>query len=542
MAGTSLRIALAQINSCVGHCRANADLVVETARRARDELGAYLVVFPELTLTGYPPEDLLLREDFLATCEEAMAYIAEALPDMAVLIGLPEKRSAGLFNSAVLIEKSRVRARYRKQQLPNHGVFDEKRYFTPGEGPVVTVVRGVPLGMTISEDIWSPGITLASKKAGARLILNLNASPYHRDKHHEREQVVADRVRETGLSIAYVNLVGGQDELVFDGQSFVRASDGTVLRLPGFEQAIGWIDVDADGQILATSDTTAWTGGIDAVYRALVLGIRDYVRKNGFKGAVLGLSGGIDSAVVLALAVDALGADNVLAVRMPSRYTSQMSLEDAAIQARAMGVRMETLSIEPVFKAFEQSLAPLFAGMPEDATEENIQARTRGVLLMALSNKFDKILLTTGNKSELAVGYSTLYGDMAGGFAPLKDVPKTLVYELARYRNTLAGGKVIPERVITREPSAELRAGQKDADSLPPYDELDAILELFVEQDRSIEQIVEAGFDEATVRRVVRMILRNEYKRRQAAPGVRISRRAFGRDRRYPITSGFAPY
>ncbi|MFP4155462.1 MAG: NAD+ synthase [Halothiobacillaceae bacterium] len=537
-----LRIALAQINIHVGDCQRNADRVIEHARQARDTLNADLVVFPELTLTGYPPEDLLLRDDFLAGCDRAVRRIAEALPDVAVLVGAPEKLPAGLFNSAILIENGRVRARYRKQQLPNYGVFDEKRYFAAGDGAVVSRVRGVALGITICEDIWTPEAAGAAKAAGARLLLNLNASPYHRDKPEQREAVVADRVRETGLPVVYLNLVGGQDELVFDGCSFVRTPDGVCLRLADFQEQVGWIDVDAQGQVTAGSDSASWRTGTASVYEALTMGIRDYAAKNGFSGAVLGLSGGIDSALVLALAVDALGAENVLAVRMPSRYTSQMSLEDAALEARLLGVRMETLPIEPAFDTFETMLAPLFAGTEVDATEENLQARIRGLLLMALSNKFGKILLATGNKSELAVGYATLYGDMAGGFAPIKDVPKTLVYKLARHRNARGNVPVIPERVITREPSAELRADQRDSDSLPPYPELDAILELFVEHDHAIDRIVEAGFDEATVRRVVRMILRNEYKRRQAAPGVRISARAFGRDRRYPITSGFAPW
>ncbi|MGC9456595.1 MAG: NAD+ synthase [Halothiobacillaceae bacterium] len=537
-----LRIALAQVNIHVGDCRRNAERVIEQARRARDELGANLVVFPELTLTGYPPEDLLLREDFLEGCDRAIRHIAEALPDVAVLVGAPEKLPAGLFNSAILIENGRVRARYRKQQLPNYGVFDEKRYFTAGDGAVVAHLRGVPLGITICEDIWTPEAARIARSAGARILLNLNASPYHRDKPDERVAVVADRVRETGLPVVYVNLVGGQDELVFDGCSFVHEPGGVRLRLADFSEQIGWIDVDAQGRIAASSESSSWREGTAAVYEALTTGIRDYAAKNGFSGAVLGLSGGIDSALVLALAVDALGAENVLAVRMPSRYTSQMSLEDAELEAERLGVRIQTLPIEPAFAAFESLLNPLFAGTEVDATEENLQARIRGVLLMALSNKFGKILLATGNKSELAVGYATLYGDMAGGFAPIKDVPKTQVYALAKHRNALAGSAVIPERVITREPSAELRADQRDSDSLPPYPELDAILELFVEHDRPIAGIVEAGFDEETVRRVVRMILRNEYKRRQAAPGVRISARAFGRDRRYPITSGFSPW
>jgi NAD+ synthase (glutamine-hydrolysing) len=542
-----LRIALVQINTRVGDCRANASRVIELVERAQKEVEARLVVFPELTVSGYPPEDLLLREDFLASCERQLERIAANVGDVAVMIGTPGRGPDGQRqNQAVVIRDGRIRARYAKRVLPNYGVFDEKRYFRKGREPLVVEIDGVSVGVVICEDAWHEGPIEETAVAGARVICVLNASPFHRQKTREREAQIAARVHSGGCAVIYVNLVGGQDELVFDGRSFVSSASGTHMHLPGFAEAIGWTEVSPTGEILAHGPSHDWQQGEAEIYRALITGIRDYVRKNGFTSVVLGLSGGIDSSLVLALAVDALGAENVLAVRMPSRYTSPMSLEDAERQCEAFGVRCETISIEPIFESFREALSPLFAGLAEDVTEENLQARARGVILMALSNKFGRLLLTTGNKSELAVGYATLYGDMAGGFAPIKDVPKTLVYELARYRNTLGGTvrpelEAVPERVISREPSAELRADQKDSDSLPPYEDLDRIIEAFVERDRSIGDIVATGLDEAVVRRVVGMILANEYKRRQAPPGVRISRRAFGRDRRYPISSGFRP-
>jgi len=542
-----LRIALAQINTRVGDCHANASRVIELVARARKEVDARLVVFPELTISGYPPEDLLLREDFVDSCEAQLARIANQVGDTAVLIGTPGRDADGfLQNQAVLVDHGQIVARYAKRALPNYGVFDEKRYFRKGTSPLVAEIDGVPVGVVICEDAWREGPIEETSAAGARVICVLNASPFHRQKTREREAQIAERVHSSGCAIIYVNLVGGQDELVFDGRSFVSCPTGNHMHLPGFAESIGWTEVSPDGEVVAHGPSHEWQQGEAEIYLALTTGIRDYVRKNGFSGVVLGLSGGIDSSLVLALAVDALGADNVLAVRMPSRYTSPMSLEDAELQCEALGVRCETISIESIFESFRDTLSPLFAGLAEDVTEENLQARGRGVILMALSNKFGRLLLTTGNKSELAVGYATLYGDMAGGFAPIKDVPKTVVYELARYRNTLGGTvrpelDAVPERVITREPSAELRADQKDSDSLPPYEDLDRIIEAFVERDCSIEDIVAMGLDEAVVRRVVGLILVNEYKRRQAPPGVRISRRAFGRDRRYPISSGFRP-
>jgi NAD+ synthase (glutamine-hydrolysing) len=536
----TLRIAIAQINLLVGDIRGNARRVAQAARRARDELDAHAVVFPELTLVGYPPEDLLHKPHFLEQTEAALRDLAAQAQGMAWIIGFPELSEGRLHNSAAVLRDGQIQAIYRKQELPNYGVFDEKRYFRPGAEPCVFALDGVPVGVTICEDVWLPGAVEQAAQAGAKLVLNLNASPYQAGKTRQREQVARARVAEAGVPLVYCNLVGGQDELVFDGASFVMGADGQVaVRAPAFEEALTLAEFAREGAGLAAlpgamAEPLEETA---SVYRALVLGIRDYVTKNGFQGAVLGLSGGIDSALTLALAVDALGADKVEAVMMPSRYTADMSVEDARLEAEALGVECHAIPIEPAFQAFTGLLADAFAGLPRDTTEENIQARCRGVLLMAISNKKRKILLTTGNKSEMSVGYATLYGDMAGGFAPLKDVPKLLVYRLSEYRNRLA--PVIPLRVIERPPSAELAPGQKDEDSLPPYAVLDPILERYVEQDQSAEEIVAAGFPEEAVLKVARLVDMNEYKRRQAPPGVKISRRAFGRDRRYPITCGF---
>jgi NAD+ synthase (glutamine-hydrolysing) len=534
-----LRILIAQVNLKVGDIAGNRDKVIAAAREARDVQGSDLVIFPELTLTGYPPEDLLLRAELIERTEAALARIAAEVTGVGLVLGYPKAGVGGLFNVAGLIADGRVVAEYAKQLLPNYSVFDEKRYFQPGNGPCVVDYRGVRLGLTVCEDIWEEGPARQAAEAGARLLININASPYHTGKAAERERLLALRAREHGFPILYANLVGGQDELVFDGGSLVVDADGRLThRAAFFEEAMLPVDVAVGSQPRPEPGTLAPVPGEEeAVYGALVLGVRDYVRKNGFHGAVLGLSGGIDSALTLAVAVDALGPGQVEAVLMPSRYTADMSVEDALEEARTLAVEASVIPIEPAFRAFLGMLADELAGREPDATEENIQARCRGVVLMAISNKKGKILLTTGNKSEVAVGYATLYGDMAGGFAPLKDVFKTLVYRLAHYRNRVA--PAIPPRVIARPPSAELRPDQTDQDSLPPYDLLDAILERYIEGDQSVAQIVAAGFPEAEVRRVTRMVDRNEYKRRQAPPGVRITRRAFGRDRRYPITSGF---
>ena len=536
----TLRIALAQLNLWVGDIQGNARRIIDAAGQARDEMAADVIVFPELSLTGYPPEDLLLRPGLHRRVLVALEEIKRQVRGISVVFGYPQQASGGLFNAAAVVADGQLQGVYHKQHLPNYSVFDEKRYFVPGQQPLVVPIRGVPVGLTICEDIWEPGAVALAREAGARLILNLNASPYHLHKGRERLAAVADRVGECALPVVYVNLVGGQDELVFDGGSFVMDAEGELaLQAPSFVEGVYLVEFALGGAIPQPlpGTLTAPPGEEESVYQALVAGVRDYVQKNGFPGVVLGLSGGIDSALSLAIAVDALGAERVEAVMMPSPYTAEISLADARAQAEIMGVQYREIPIAPVFEAFKQSLAQAFAGLGEDTTEENIQARCRGIILMAISNKQGKMVLTTGNKSEMAVGYATLYGDMAGGFSALKDVPKTLVFRLAHYRNTLSA--VIPERVITRPPSAELRPDQQDSDSLPDYAILDAILERYVEQDQCAEEIIAAGFDEETVKRVIRLVDINEYKRRQAAPGVRITRRAFGRDRRYPITSGF---
>ncbi len=537
---STLRIAMAQLNMLVGDIEGNAARVIAAAEQARDELKADLVVFPELTLTGYPPEDLLLRPRLLTRTLAALESINQKVRGIEIILGHPHAATGGLFNAASLLRDGKVVATYHKQHLPNYSVFDEKRYFAPGSEACVVAIKGVPVGLTICEDIWQPGSVAQACVAGARLIVNINASPFHINKGNEREETVRARIAEGGVPVLYVNLLGGQDELVFDGGSFVMDSQGKVTQqAPAFAEGLflSEFQIDGDSVTPLTGEMVAPLSVEASVYQALVLGVRDYVRKNGFKGAILGLSGGVDSALTLAIAVDALGADQVEAVMMPSRYTADMSLDDAREEAEILGVDYRVIPIEPAFNVFLESLKEEFAGREVDTTEENIQARCRGILLMAISNKKGKMVLTTGNKSEMAVGYATLYGDMAGGFDALKDVPKTLVFRLSRYRNTIS--PVIPERVITRPPSAELAADQQDSDSLPDYEVLDAILEMYVERDLCREEIVAAGYDEATVRRVIRLVDLNEYKRRQAAPGVRITRRAFGRDRRYPITSGF---
>jgi NAD+ synthase (glutamine-hydrolysing) len=538
----TLNIALAQVDTLVGDVEGNAERIRDWALKARDELGADLVIFPELAVTGYPPEDLLLRSSLHDRTERALRGLAREVTGIDVVVGAPVRDERGLHNSALLLRDGVIAARYDKQILPNYSVFDEKRYFVPGHNACVIRVRGVPLGLTVCEDIWQPEPAAQARDAGAALILNINASPYHRGKHEERLQTVQARVSESGLAVVYLNLVGGQDELVFDGQSMVVGRDGSICqRLPVWRETLSLVRLPLSAQDAPLDplpgDVVAEHGEAEELYEALVMGVRDYVRKNGFHGVVLGLSGGIDSALTLCVAVDALGAEQVEAVMMPYRYTASMSVEDARRQAEAMGVRYREIPIGPMVEAFLTSLAGEFEGLPADATEENIQARCRGIILMAISNKTGRMLLTTGNKSEMAVGYSTLYGDMAGGFAPLKDVAKLWVYRLAEYRNGIA--PVIPARVIERPPSAELAPGQRDADSLPPYEILDPILERFVEQDQSVEEIVRAGFDAETVHRVALMVLRNEYKRRQAPPGVRVTRRGFGKDRRFPITSGY---
>ena len=532
----SLKIALAQINFLVGNIAANVDNIIKAASYARDELSADIVVFPELTITGYPAEDLLFRADFISAANNAVYQIAKCIPDIAVVVGFPERDGNSLYNSAVVLHQGSILACYRKQMLPNYGVFDEQRYFSAGTQPCVFEFNGVFMGLTICEDVWKSGIIDETKQAGAELLLTLNASPFNAGKIHQREAIICEQVKAAKIPLIYVNQVGGQDELIFDGASFVANSQGDIVfRAEEFKEQISVIEFDGNNPLL--NSCAPLYNKITSEYKALVLGIKDYVRKNGFQGAILGLSGGIDSALVLALAVDALGHDKVEAVLMPSRFTQDMSNEDAIKQAEILKVKYHTIPITLAVNAFTDMLTEVFVGTTKDATEENIQARCRGVILMALSNKRGKLLLTTGNKSEMSVGYATLYGDMAGGFAPIKDVPKLLVYELARYRNSLY--EVIPERVITRPPSAELAPDQIDTDSLPPYEILDPILERYVEMDQSAEEIMAAGFRYDDVVRAINLVDKNEYKRRQSPPGIRITSRAFGRDRRYPITSGY---
>ena len=537
----SLKVALAQINLTVGNIKTNSNKIIQSALYARDQLKADLVVFPELSVTGYPPEDLLLRPDFIQQANQAVADIAGHVHGICVVLGFPERHQDLLYNSAAVLTDGKISACYRKNALPNYGVFDEKRYFAADHQSCLFMLKGKTIAITICEDIWLAGILANNKQAGAELVLTLNASPFQAGKIHQREAIVVNQVKALALPLVYVNLVGGQDELIFDGASFVVDANGEVVfRAEEFNEQISVVDFSADssGQWIPKKNTCApLYNVISSEYQALVLGIKDYVGKNGFQGAILGLSGGIDSALVLALAVDALGPDKVEAVLMPSRYTQQMSIDDAVLEADALGVNYHIIPIEPAVNAFTAMLTEVFAGTAKDTTEENIQARCRGVILMAMSNKQGKLLLTTGNKSEMSVGYATLYGDMAGGFAPIKDVPKQLVYRLADYRNSLSS--VIPARVITRPPSAELAPDQVDEDSLPPYDILDPILERYVEWDQSAEQIIAAGFKQEDVARAISLVDRNEYKRRQSPPGIRITPRAFGRDRRYPITSGY---
>jgi len=528
---------MAQLNFMVGDIRSNAERIIAASLRARDELAADAIVFPELAVTGYPPEDLLFRAHFIEHVEAAVAHICRETAGITVITGYPLEEGGVLYNAAGVIQDGIVTGLYRKQRLPNYSVFDEKRYFEPGTAACVVPVKEVPVGITICEDIWEPGPARQAAEAGAGLLINLNASPFHAGKQQQREALLSGRARENGLPIMYVNLVGGQDELVFDGASFVVGHDGHLAqRAPACVEDLYMVDfrcgetvTPLPGELAAPQEDVA------VIYQVLVLGVRDYISKHHFSGAVIGLSGGIDSALTLAIAVDAIGADQVEAVMMPSRYTADMSMEDARAQAEVLGVGYESISIELPFNAFLEVLGETFSGLEADTTEENIQARCRGIILMAISNKKRKILLTTGNKSEMSVGYATLYGDMAGGFAPIKDVPKLLVYRLVQYRNSIA--PVIPQRVLERPPSAELAPGQEDADSLPPYEILDPILAGYVERDESVEQIAARGFDEEIVKWVTRMVDRNEYKRRQAPPGVRISQRSFGRDRRYPITA-----
>ncbi len=535
---SGLRIALAQINPKVGDIDFNVKLILQYANRAQQEYQADIVVFPELALTGYPPEDLLFRPQFIHQVARSIEFIQAHNPGLCLVFGAVQMIQDRLYNCAVIMQPELPVTYYHKQYLPNYGVFDEQRYFVAGEDACVIELRGVHIGITVCEDIWYPQPAAKAVNIGAQLILNLNASPFHSSKTSERIDQVRQRVAENKVPVCYVNLVGGQDELVFDGHSFtLDAEQNLVSMAAGFEQTLSILEYRSNIGIKSLTQSVAETEDLSQLYSALVTATRDYVFKNGFQKVVLGLSGGIDSALVLAIAVDALGAEAVQAIMMPYTYTSEMSQTDAAAQAEILGVQYTQIPISQPVESFKAVLEQEFSGMAQDVTEENLQARSRGVILMAISNKKGAMLLTTGNKSEMSVGYATLYGDMAGGFAPLKDVSKLKVYALANFRNSIS--PAIPQRVIDRPPSAELAPGQKDEDSLPPYEILDPILELYIEQDRSVEEIVKQGFDEESVKRVTWLVDVNEYKRRQSPPGVRVTQRSFGKERRYPITSGF---
>jgi len=537
----SLTVSIAQINPTVGSFKRNTQQIIDAIEQAKKDK-ADVILFPELVLTGYPPEDLLFRPAFLKKVNDTLELISKEAKDITVIIGAPLEKKGKLFNVACVMQEGKITQSYAKQHLPNYRVFDEKRYFKRGKKSCVIDIKGHKVGLLICEDIWMEAPTKSAKQAGAEIVLVLNASPFRSNKTSERLNMLKQRTAENDLPIVYANLVGGQDELIFDGESLVFDRAGQLIfQAPSFEAGVFTVDVplDKSSKPLAPRKQNE----LAHIYNALVLGVKDYVNKNGFPGIMLGLSGGIDSALTLAIAVDALGAENVEAIMMPFKYTADISKADASQQAKTQGVSYREIPIEPIFNSFVDALSNEFEGLENDVTEENIQARTRGVLLMAMSNKLGKMLLATGNKSEMAVGYATLYGDMAGGYAPLKDVFKTTVYDLSRYRNELSekngGGEIIPDRVITRPPSAELAPDQVDEDSLPPYDILDSILQLFIEDFQSVDDIVAQGYDHETVLRVTNLVLLNEYKRRQSALGVRITKRAFGKDRRYPITSHY---
>src|SRR4249919_3723335 len=537
-----MRIALAQFDFPVGDLEGNAARILRLVVQARDVHAADLVLFPELALSGYPPEDLLLRPAFLVECQQRMQEIAAGVQGIVAVVGWPEAAGAVVYNAASVLREGAIEATYRKRELPNYAVFDERRYFAADDGTCVFEVAGAQVGLVICEDLWFAEPAAATARAGAQLLLVPNASPFERDKSAQRDELLAQRARDSGLAIAYLNVVGGQDELVFDGASDLIDGDGTPHpAAQAFTDSLLVADFEPATRKFTRVD---WPAGGDESHEALawgaiVRGIRDYCGKNGFRRAWLGLSGGVDSALVLALAVEALGAGNIGAVRLPSRYTAGLSNDLAEVQARKLGVELRTVPIAAPFEGFLQALAPEFAGRAPDVAEENLQSRSRGVLMMALSNKLGGLLLTTGNKSEYAVGYATIYGDMCGGFAPIKDLYKTEVFALCRWRNAFGDGEVIPEGVITRAPSAELRENQTDQDSLPPYEVLDGILMRHIDLEKSGDEIVAEGFDEATVQRVLKLVRNSEWKRRQAAPGPKLSRRAFGRERRYPITSGY---
>jgi NAD+ synthase (glutamine-hydrolysing) len=534
-----LKITLAQLNLTVGDIQGNLQKLIASAEKARDELQSDVIVFPELSITGYPPEDLMFRKAFIDEATAALYEFKAKVKNIYCLVGHPHATSQGLYNSCSLIYNDTILGRYAKQHLPNYGVFDEYRYFIPGNTPCVVPINGIPVGIIICEDLWFPSPIEQAANQGARIVLVPNASPFEIDKSEQRQTMLAKRAKSANLPIVYVNYVGQQDELVFDGDSMVANHEGKICQFAGIcKEVLLPVEMEvSSSETKIPVETFQFPHFEEKIYECLKLGVSDYLKKNHFPGAIIGLSGGIDSALTLAIAVDALGKENVTAVLMPSRFTSDMSNEDAISLAKNLGVKHEIISIEPPFKSFLEVLAPELKGKKSDTTEENIQARCRGIILMALSNKTGKIVLSTGNRSEMAVGYATLYGDMAGGLAVLKDIPKTLVYRLAYYRNQIKN--VIPKRILDRPPTAELAPDQKDEDSLPPYSTLDKILSMYLDKEQSVDEIVAAGFDKEMVMKVVTLVMKNEYKRRQAPIGIRINHKAFSRDRRYPITSWF---
>lgn len=536
----SLRIVLAQLNLTVGDLSGNLKKHIDAAIKARDELNADVIVFPELGLSGYSPEDLLLRPGFIKAAQTTLEQFIAAVSGIYCVVGFPQESAQGLQNCCALVYNGKIIAHYAKQQLPNYGVFDERRYFTPGDKSCVVDIKGIPTGLVICEDIWKIAPAKDAANAGAKLLLVPNASPYEINKHEQRTTMLTHRAARNNLTIAYVNNIGGQDDLVFDGGSMIFDRHGKLCRLANFfTEELVCVDVtETNGELEVAASTITTPDKLEQIYSALVLSVRDYINKNNFPGVIVGASGGIDSALTLAIAVDAIGKDRVRAIMMPSRYSADISLTDAQALTSALGIHAENISIEPTYKAFIESLAPSFANTKPDVTEENLQARCRGVILMAISNKTGYMVLTTGNRSEIATGYCTLYGDMVGGFAVLKDVPKMLVYALANYRNQIS--PVIPQRTIDRAPSAELAPDQKDQDSLPPYPILDKILEYYLNESQNIDEIVAQGFERDTVARVIQLLHRSEYKRRQSVMGPRINNKSFGRDWRYPLTNKFS--
>lgn len=535
-----ISIVLAQLDLAVGDISGNTKLIIDSCEKAKNQHNADLIIFPELSISGYPPEDLLLHSGFKRRINDALNSIKEEVAGISALIGFPDYSDDSIYNACVVFRDKEEIVKYRKEALPNYSVFDEKRYFTSDEQPSVFELKGKKIGINICEDIWHKSAAMKAKESGAEIIIVINGSPYEKDGQSKRENIVKQRALQTDVPIVYLNMIGGQDELVFDGASFVMSKNGEIkYRATSFEESMDLFEFELINDECAPikSNISSKLSVEESVYKALVRGTKDYIEKHNFSGVVMGLSGGIDSALTLSIACDAIGSDKVRAVMMPYLFTSAMSLEDAQCQADTLNIKYDILPISSLYDSTVDLLQPIFLNSEKDSTEENIQSRARGLLLMAISNKTGSMLLTTGNKSEMAVGYATLYGDMAGGFAPIKDCTKTMVKKLAKYRNTIS--EVIPNRVIEREPSAELRENQHDSDSLPAYDLLDPILEAFIEEDLSVEEIVERGFERETVTSILEMVKRNEYKRRQAPPGVRISNRAFGRDWRYPITSGY---